>query len=304
MVDFRLINSFLVVSRFCSFSRAADELRCTKAKISKDIKNLEEILGVKLIQRSTRSFSLTEIGVRYRERCELIKNQYDELHNEIVHQQTSIAGMIRVGAPASFGRKHVVPLLDMFMSQNPNLEVNLTLSDQIVDPIRLGMDLCFRIAEPVDSSMVMKRIAKNKSILCASPEYLKNATQVRVPEDLTKLDFVLYSAEHTVFNNIPLIFDSKKQLISVRGRYHVNDADVLLDLVLKGRGVGYLGLYHVYNLLRSGQLVQVLPQAEIQDKLEIFALYPSRYQQLKKVSYFLEFICQQWGEPPRWELLR
>ncbi|WP_321499304.1 LysR family transcriptional regulator [Breoghania sp.] len=297
MNDFADMEIFARVVTAGSMSAAGREMGLSPAVVSKRLRRLEDRLGTRLLQRTTRQIALTEAGQGYFERVTAILTQVEEAESFVTRRSGIAKGRLKVAAPTSFGRKHIAPHLLPFLDANPDLSVDLELSDNFVDIVGEGYDLAIRIAELSDSSLVAKRLARIHRVLCASPTYLERHGTPRTIADL---------AGHTCLaaaNQDPWRLDGPDGPVIVRahGRLATNSNEVVLQAVRAGVGVALRSTWDVGADLREGRLQVVLPEYRASRHVAIYAVYPSRRFLPAKVRVFIDYLAALYGPEPYWD---
>ncbi|MCW8327844.1 LysR family transcriptional regulator [Photobacterium sp. SDRW27] len=285
------MRAFIRVVQTGSFSAAAREKNTTQATISKKVAALETMLGVKLLTRSSRELSLTQVGAEYYEKCVSIIGELDEAEASARSQVASPKGIIRITAPVVFGRLVIAPILSEFLSLYPEIKVDLTLSDKHVDLISEGVDVAIRARELEDSSLIARHLFDNPMLLVAAPDYLAQHGEPKEPTELRRHNCLVYSMLKTV--NIWHFFHQDKNIsVAVNGNFQGDNGDVILKLVLDGTGLAQLPVWMVDEHLKSGELKQILSDF-VAKPLPFNAIYPqSRYVPLK-VRCFVDFLKQK-----------
>lgn len=280
-----------------SMSAAARALGLGPAVVSKAIKRLEDRLGTRLFQRTTRQISLTEAGQGFHARVVSILSSVEEAEAFVMGRAAKMQGLLKVSAPASFGRMHIAPHLKHFMETYPELGINLVLTDAFSDIIADGFDLAIRIGEPHDSSLVARRLAPIRRILCATPDYLKTHGR---PETLSDLKHHVCLRPH---NNDVWRLVGPEGAITLRpeGRLMTNSSEVIREAVLSGMGIALRSTWDVGPELKTGELVQVLPGIEGSRHVTLSAVYPSRQFLPAKVRAFIDFLSELYGQVPYWD---
>jgi DNA-binding transcriptional LysR family regulator len=288
---------FARVARLGSFAGAARELRLSTTAVSRRVAELEDGLGVKLLQLTTRRIGLSEEGAAYLDRCERILEEIDDLESSIAAQRASPSGRLRVTAGVSFGQEQLVPLLPAFLEQHPKLSVDLDLSDRYVDLVAEGFDVAIRIGRLPDSTLVARRLAPSRVVLCASPAYLERAGTPGTPEDLARHACV-------IDRNTPLAWELAGENGPYRhvpeGRLQLNGAHVMRDVLVRGLGIGPLPSFVAGRSLASGELVEVLADFPL-PLSSVFAVYPLNRHLSTKVRIWIDHLREQIGDPPVWE---
>ncbi|WFU02549.1 LysR family transcriptional regulator [Rhizobium sp. CB3171] len=280
-----------------SMSLAGRVLGFSPAVISKRIKRLEDRLGTRLLQRTTRQISLTEAGQGFYDRVLAILAGLEEAEAYIAGRSAQMQGTLKISAPTSFGRLHIAPHLKAFMQTHPDLAINLVLTDEFTDIVGGGFDLAIRIAELTDSSLVARRLALVRRVLCASPAYI---AAHGMPEDIDDL------RRHTCLpphNNDPWRLDGPKGALTFRpeGKLITNSSEVIREAVIAGLGIALRSTWDVGPELRDGHLIQVLPAYEGSHSVTLSAVYPSRQFLPAKVRVFIDFLAELYGPVPYWE---
>jgi DNA-binding transcriptional LysR family regulator len=291
--------AFHSVVKHSSFAKAAEELTLSPSGVSRIVTRLEERLGVRLVQRTTRSLSLTEAGAAFHARASQILADLMDAEAEVQKATTQPRGNLRLSASLVFGQLYVVPLLGQLMARFPELSVDLTLTNRFVDLIDEGTDLAIRIGALTDSRLIARRLCSNQRILIAAPSYLARRGVPSCPEDLSGHDTVIYTgfARPREWN---LIGPEGRVTVAVSGRLATNNVEVLHDLALQGLGITVGPMQMVYRGLLSGELVRVLEPYEFEASA-IFAVYPSARQLSTKVRAVVDFLVENFNDPPIWE---
>ncbi|MCZ3375524.1 LysR family transcriptional regulator [Rhizobium sp. AG207R] len=280
-----------------SMSLTGRALGFSPAVISKRIKRLEDRLGTRLLQRTTRQISLTEAGQGFYDRVLAILAGLEEAEAYIAGRSSQMHGTLKISAPTSFGRMHIAPHLKSFMQAHPELALNLVLSDEFVDIVGGGFDLAIRIAELTDSSLVARRLAPVRRVLCASPAYIEAHG---MPEDIDDLRRHICLPAH---NLDPWRLEGPKGSLIFRpeGRLITNSSEVVREAVIAGLGIALRSTWDIGPELRDGRLVQVLPAYEGSHNVTLSAVYPSRQFLPAKVRVFIDFLAELYGPVPYWE---
>ncbi|MDK4704165.1 LysR family transcriptional regulator [Rhizobium sp. CNPSo 4062] len=280
-----------------SMSLTGRALGFSPAVISKRIKRLEDRLGTRLLQRTTRQISLTEAGQGFYDRVLAILAGLEEAEAYIAGRSSQMHGTLKISAPTSFGRLHIAPHLKSFMQAHPELALNLVLSDEFVDIVGGGFDLAIRIAELTDSSLVARRLAPVRRVLCASPAYIDAHG---MPEDIDDLRRHICLPAH---NLDPWRLEGPKGSLIFRpeGRLITNSSEVVREAVIAGLGIALRSTWDIGPELRDGRLVQVLPAYEGSHNVTLSAVYPSRQFLPAKVRVFIDFLAELYGPLPYWE---
>lgn len=282
------MRAFVLVVQTGSFSAAAREQGTSQATMSKKVAALEALLGVKLLSRTSRELSLTEVGQDYVHRCVSILGELDEAESNARSQMERPTGQLRISAPVVFGRQFIGPILAEFLKAYPELNVDLHLSDKHVDLIAERIDIAIRAKKLEDSTLVARHLFDNPMVLVAAPSYLETNAAIITPEQLTSHNCILYSMQKSI--NVWYFNQNDQRLsIPVSGNCRCDNGDVILQLAIDGSGIAQLPIWMVREYIDSGQLAIVLSDFEVKP-LPFNAVYPqNRYVPLK-VRRFVEFI--------------
>jgi len=283
------LQFFTVAVEAGSFAAASRKLGVTPSAVSRKISQLEEELGVLLIARTTRSLQLTDDGRAFHERCVRILEELGEAREAIARSTKKPSGLLRVDAPAAFGRGVLAPKLPAFLARYPEIRVDLTLHDQFVDPIVEGLDVLVRIGKLRDSSLIARRLGSSRLQLCASPGYLRKHGTPRKLADLERHDFIGYLREGRPDDLALTLNDGSLFRLPTRGRANGNDASVSRTLALAGYGITQIFDFIAAESIASKKLVPLLEDVH-RTEWPIHALYPKNRHLLPKVSAFLEFL--------------
>lgn len=279
-----------------SMSAAGRELKLSPAVISKRIRRLEERLGVRLLQRTTRQLSLTEAGQGFYERVVSILSSIEDAEAWVASGAGQARGTLRVSAPTSFGRLHIAPHLKPFLDANPMVTVDLILSDSFVDIIAEGFDLAVRIADLQDSSLVAKRLAPNHRVLCAAPDYVAAHGIPASIEELSHHTLIAHNADQWRLDG-----PSGPVGVRVNGPLRTNSSEVVREALLAGVGIALRSTWDVGPELKTGQLVRVLPDYSVGKRVAVYAVYPSRRHMEQKVRVFVDYLAELYGATPYWD---
>nr|WP_202624423.1 LysR family transcriptional regulator [Steroidobacter agaridevorans] len=295
------LNLFLRVLDLGSISAAARSLDLSVAVASQRLKRLERGLGVRLLHRTTRQLQPTPEGVALADQGRHLVEELDVLTSSLASNAKSIAGTLRVTIPGSFGRQYISPVLPQFMARHPRLRLDIDLSDQMRDLVSEGLDLAIRIGTLKDSELVATRLAENRRVLCASPDYLRRHGTPKQPTELTRHECLLMSSNRESSNVWKLRGpDGKETDVRLQGRVRSNLGEVIRDAAIGGLGIALHSTWHVCEDLRAGRLKIVLPDYQLPDS-GIYAVMPQRRMVLPRVRAFVDFLSQQFGKTPPWE---
>jgi DNA-binding transcriptional LysR family regulator len=268
--------------------------------VSRNLAALEARLGVRLINRTTRSLHLTDEGASYYEACTRLLAEIDEADAAVAAGRVDPQGVLRVALPASFGHLYVAPRIPEFAARYPKVRLALSLSDRSVNVIEEGFDIAVRIAELEDSSLTARRLAPNRRVVCASPQYLARHGTPRLPEDLAHHN-VLTTASDFAMTWDYKDPDGKPGAVRVAGRYACDNWEVLREWALAGLGIALKSTWDVYRQLQDGSLVALFPGYSFHSDVAIYAVYPHRRHLPAKTRVFIEFLAASFGPEPYWD---
>lgn len=299
MNRFDEMQAFAAVIDNGSFVKAADALQVSKTAVSRLVGDLEARLGVRLLHRTTRRLSLTAEGEVFHARCKELLATVEEAEAEVTSRADNAVGLLRVNVPVSFGMMHLAPLWPAFLQHHPGVTLDVTLSDRMVDLVDEGYDLAVRIARLPASTLVSRQLATTRLRLCATPRYLKRHGKPKHPAEI---------AQHAVFSYSLLAsgeqwsFDGPEGPVSVKitPRMSSNNGDTCVTAALMHQGIVLQPSFMLGEHLRSGALVEVLPQFRSVE-LGIYAVYPSRKFLAPKVRALIDFLVEAfqmrtWGD--------
>ena len=285
-----------------SLSAAARELGVSTAVVSRTLAALEARLGVRLVNRTTRSLHLTDEGASYYETSQRILAEIDEADAAVTSRRIEPQGVLKVALPASFGHQHIAPLVPRFAQRYPKVELALSLSDRSINLIEEGFDLAVRIAELKDSSLAARKLAPNRRVVCASPAYLREHGEPKTPQDLTRHNCLVASWEHgfamTWEYKSPT---GKRGSVRVTGRYACDNWEVLREWAVAGLGVALKSTWDVRRQLEEGALIPLLPGYDFGTDVGIYAVYPHRRHLPAKTRVFIDFLAESFGPEPYWD---
>lgn len=293
------MRAFVTVVNEGSFTHAADRLAMSPQLASKYVSQLEQHLGVRLLNRTTRKLHLTEAGSRYHQHAQQVLNDIDDMENQLGDLQTRARGLLRISAPVSFATRQMAGLLSDFQAAHPEVGIDLQLNDRKVDIVEEGFDIALRIGHLKSSSLIAKRLAPVRLVFCASPDYLAEHGTPEHPEDLRHHRYLRYSyldpdASTAVLQGFQSSrHDSRRDLIS-------NNGDVLVAAAMAGAGIALQPTFISGAAIRSGQLKVVLPDHE-PEPMSLYAVYAHRQLLASKVRCFVDFIDGYFGDPPYWD---
>jgi DNA-binding transcriptional LysR family regulator len=289
MDRFLEMQTFSSVVDAGSFVKAADVLGLSKAAVSRYVDALEERLGIRLLHRTTRRLSMTEEGQVFYARCKELLAGVDEAETEITSKSGEASGLLRLNAPVTFGVRHLAPLWGDFLKRHPRLKLDITLSDRVVDLVEEGFDVAVRISSLASSTLVSRRLATTRPVLCASPKYLKANGVPKVPADLARHAIISYSYFSM---KDEWTFEGPSGPVSVRTDpvVHTNNGDTCRALALAHQGIILQPAFLIGPDLEAGALIELMPEFK-SIEIGVFAVYPSRKHVPAKVRSLVEFLA-------------
>ena len=289
------MNSDNELAFFCllikqgSLVATARELNLTPPAVSRRLTLLEDRLGVRLLNRTTRRISLTHEGELYYQNALNILKDIEEMERLVSSSRTAPKGLLKINAPLGFGRSYICPAISAFARQYPDIEVQLNLSDRPVTLPDEATDIVIRLGDLPDSRIIATKLADNHRLLCASPAYLKTYGAPLYPHDLTQHNCIVLRQNEAAYGNWRLSKNDQIETIKVQGQLSTNDGQVALNWALDGHGILMRAEWDVAKYLKSGRLVQILEEYRT-PPANIYALYLERLQYSPKVSCFIEFL--------------
>ena len=296
------MNAFVKVVALGSYAEAARALGLTRSAASKAVMELEQLLGARLLDRTTRRVGPTEAGLAYYERCLDIIGRVEETEMEVSRLHTEPKGVLRVNAPMSFGALYLGPAVADFMQAYPDLKIELTLNDRFIDPIEEGVDVTIRIASLADSSLIVRKLAPARRVLAAAPFYLARHGEPSHWEDLALARCLNYG-HTTTLQRWQLTQNGETIAVPINSVLCSNNGDVLRAAALAGCGITKLPTFLVGPDIKAGRLRIVLAEYP-PTELGIYALYtPNRYL-AAKTRVFIDFLTRRFGGEPEWDGFR
>jgi DNA-binding transcriptional LysR family regulator len=298
MDHFKQISTFVDVATKGSLSAAARAEGIAPAMIGRRLDALEERLGVKLLQRSTRKIALTNEGVAFLEDCQRILADLEDAETAVSERSARASGHLLVSAPAGFGRQHVAPLVPSFLAEHRDLSITLSLNDRVVDLIGEGIDVAIRIATLSDSNLIGVKLADNKRVVVASPAYIKKHGAPASLDDLTKHNCLAMGSDGSQ-RGWTFRHNGKNVTIKVGGNMECNDGAVLHDWALSGKGLAWRSMWEVGTEIETGQLVTVLDEFAAPGN-DIYAVFAQRRHLPLRIRAFVDFLRHAYSQPDYW----
>ncbi|MFS1437061.1 LysR family transcriptional regulator [Shewanella sp. 10N.286.48.A6] len=297
------LSLFLDVVQQGSFTKAAALHDMDNSLLSKQIKKLEAELGVQLLNRSTRSFSLTSAGEEILEQTQTLLDTLNQIQNIADSYQSEPKGIIRITSSIFFGQEYLQPVITQFMKQYPNVKVTLSLDDKRADIISDHFDVAFRIGKLTESNLIAKKIANTHFAILASEAFLAEHGHPKTPEELIQLPAVIYSNGNVILDQMRLSQQPHGEQFKnykMQGNYKVSDVRTIIEAVKDGLGYTHIDLFNLNQSITELKLVPLLTRYSLSTMdTGIYAVYPHRKQTLL-VSEFIKAVQQYIGTPPRW----
>lgn len=290
------MQTFVEVARTGTLVEAARKLSLAAPTVTKQINTLEERLGVRLLNRTTRKVALTEAGEIYFQSCKSILEQIDAVEAEVGQIGGGLHGSLRITASTDFSRLHFSKAVTDFARASPRLKLSLFFSDENVDLQSASFDVAIRIGELIDSSLVARKLGDCRRVICASPEYLAKHGAPTSPDDLVNHECIGY--EHLQGRHgWTFSVEGRKRVYRPNGHYHTNCGWMIRDLALAGLGLGFMPTFLIDDDLKAGRLVSVL-DSYLVDAVNIYAVFPSRAHLSQKVRTLVDYMVEYFSAHP------
>jgi len=298
MGQFKQISTFVEVVAKGSLSAAARAEGIAPAMIGRRLDALEQRLGVKLLQRTTRKLALTNEGAAFLEDCQRILSELEDAESAVAERGVKASGHLLISAPAGFGRQHVAPLLPSFLAEHRDVSVALNLNDRVVDLIGEGVDVAIRIASLSDSSLVGVKLADNRRVVVGAPAYLKRHGAPRTLAELALHNCLAISSEGSQ-RGWTFREQGKNVTLKVSGKMMCNDGEVLHDWALAGKGLAWRSMWEVGADIEAGRLQTVLDQFAAPGN-DIYAVFAQRRHLPLRIRAFVDFLRHSYAQPEYW----
>jgi len=296
----KALEVFVEVVQKNGFARAADALDTSPANVTRIIADLEAHLGTRLLNRSSRKMSLTESGQALFERAKVIVEDMAEIEAIASSSVLAPRGLLRINAPLSFGVLQLAPLWPLFMAQYPDIELQVSLIDRVVDIVEEGYDLAIRISRAGSTAHAARRLATSRNICCASPAYLARHGAPATPAELKQHNCIGYSYSASADEWRFADAAGHPHPVTVNCSLHANNGDTARAAALAGAGIIWQPTFLIGDDLRSGRLLPILPGFHLPD-IDILAVYPSRRHLSAKVRVMIDFLAARFGDVPPWD---
>ncbi|WP_323118706.1 LysR family transcriptional regulator [Burkholderia alba] len=299
-LDLLDVALFVRAALLANVSAAGREFGVSAAVASARIAQLERQLGARLLHRTTRRVSVTQDGEVFMERAQRLLDAADAARAAVGRARAEPHGRLRVSMSSSFGRQHVAPVIPAFLRRYPDVSLELRLSDEVVDLVDDGIDVAVRLGALKDSSLVARKLAVNRRVICGSPAYLAAHGTPRHPADLARHECVILGDQRDWSFATP----TGPLTVRVDGRLVASNGEAIREALLDGFGLALKSTWDVGPHLRDGTLVAVLGDYPLADTVAIWAVYPSRAFVPLKTLAFIDFLAAHFGDPPYWDRFR
>ncbi|NYE63758.1 DNA-binding transcriptional LysR family regulator [Duganella sp. 1224] len=286
------LHFFVLLAKLGSMSSTARELGVTPPAVTKRLSQMEQKLGVRLVNRTTRRISLTNEGEAYLAQASDILHRIRDMEESVASGRAAPKGLLRVNATPGFGRTRIAPIISRFAHAYPEVEVELHLTDRPISLVEEAYDLAIRFGELPDTRLTARRLMKNRRFLCASPAYLKAAGEPQTPQELHRHRCILHRQNDDVYGTWRLQKGRKVELVKVRGAVSSNDGDVVLNWALDGHGIVQRSEWDVAKYLASGRLREVMPGYTL-PSADLHLYYLSRSHLPARMRAFIDFLVAE-----------
>lgn len=284
-----------------SFTAAATRMNLSKSAVAKAVARLEERIGARLLDRTTRHIGLTDEGRRYYESCLKVLEELGNAEALLASRRREASGLLRISLPVSFGRQWVMPILLQVARQHPKLELDVSFTDRHVNLVEEGVDLVVRLGDPGDmSSLVGRKIGVQRSLLCAAPAYLDARGRPTSPADLAEHDCIVYARDGRPLPWVVLDRNGTPVSTQVKPRHTVSHGDALRDTAVSGAGLAFLSTWLAATDLRAGRLEAVMTAASVDDA-PMHVLWPRTRDLTPKVRVVVDELVERFVPVPPWE---
>ena len=295
---------FIEVVELGSFAKVSEHRNIDRSVVSKQISKLEDELGVRLLNRTTRSLSLTSAGKDMVKKASALREILSEAHKISQNYHSTPRGSLKISSTTFLGRHYIHPALINFQKEYPDIEVELRVEDRIVDIVGEGYDIGFRIGTPRDSSLIATKIAENKLLFVASPSFLKKHGNPNNVEDLESLPAIVYSATGYLADKIKYYKDDQAKFVKLNPVHKVNEDRMMVRAAVAGIGIAAVLTYMITDELETGALVPIMPDLELGDPGALYAVYPHRDAPIK-TQLFIDTVKAFIGnDVPVWDLTK
>jgi len=288
------LNFFVLLAKLGSMSATARELGVTPPAVTKRLSLMEQRLGVRLVNRTTRRISLTNEGELYLAQASDILHRIRDMEASVSSGRAEPKGLLRVNATPGFGRTRIAPIVSRFAHAHPEVEVELHLTDRPINLVEEAYDLAIRFGELPDTRLTARRLMKNRRFLCASPAYLKAAGEPQTPQELHRHRCILHRQNDEVYGTWRLHKGRSVELVKVRGAVSSNDGDIVLNWALDGHGIVQRSEWDAAKYLASGRLREVMPGYTL-PSADLYLYYLSRRNLPARMRAFIDFLAAEFA---------
>ncbi len=300
MNEFSQIKTFVALVESRSISKAAEKMDIAVSAVSRRLKELESNLGVQLVQRTTRKMHITEAGDKFYRRCGRLLEDFEEAKQEASNTATDISGTLKIAAPLSFGVAHLSPAIAVFMHLHPQIKIDLDMSDRRIDLVEEGLDLAIRIGTLEDSSLMARKLASVRHVVCASPDFFNRYGTPEVPQDLSDMPALCYGNLDQPDTWHYRDKENRPAKVKVPLRMRATNGDALVEAAVAGLGILCEPSFIVHSAVERGVLIPVLMDYQWY-AMNIYAVYPQTRHVPARVRAFIDFLVSHFGDTPYWE---
>ena len=293
------MEAFIRVVGAGSFSAAARAMKLSPSAVSKLMSRIESQLGVRLVDRSTRQLKLTPEGEIYYNHCVKIVSDIEEAEHAVMAHLDQPRGRLRVNSTMGVGVHQILPVVPEFLSRFPQIELDLSLSDEVVDLIEEQAEVAIRVGPLQDSSLKARKICDNRRVVVAAPSYLEEHGIPRHPDDLLHRNCLTYNLRSTL-NEWPFMVDDAVRQITVKGNFRGNSGETLRQLAVGGAGIARLGWFQVGEDVKQGRLVPLLEEFHAGEHQGVFAVFFGARHTSVRVRCFVDFLVEKLGRVQPW----
>jgi len=292
----------LEVTELGSFTKVAEQKNLDRSVISKQISRLEDELGVRLLNRTTRSLSLTAAGNEMVNQATQLRDLINNTHRLAQNYHSEPRGILRITSSMMFGRQYVQDAISVFQQQYPDVKCELRLEDRVVDIVQEGFDIGFRIGKPKNSSLISRKIARSRLLIVASPDFIQQHGQVETIEKLEALPATVYSAPGLFIDKFSYVDENNvEQQFQLNAAYKVNDVEMVVKSAVAGNTLAVVTAQMIENEIIDGKLIPIMTHLNIEDFGTFYAVYPHRDAPIK-TKLFIDVLKSIIGEnSPIWE---
>lgn len=300
MNEFSQIKTFVALVESRSISKAAEKMDIAASAVSRRLKELESNLGVQLVQRTTRKMHITEAGDKFYRRCGRLLEEFEEAKQEASNTATALRGTLKIATPLSFGVAHLSPAIAAFMHLHPQIKIDLDMSDRRIDLVEEGLDLAIRIGTLEDSSLMARKLASVRHVVCASPDFFNHYGTPQTPQDLAELPALCYGNLDQPDTWHYRDKDNRPAKVKVALRMRATNGDALVEAAVAGLGILCEPSFIVHGAVERGVLIPALTDYQWY-AMNIYAVYPQTRHVPARVRAFIDFLASHFGEAPYWE---